>query len=372
MGTTNGVVVAVSDEEKAFDPSKVDARYMDAQALVLKANPYDKKKNPEGRARDLISFFRRTTKTEALVDCSHCSGPSPGVLESCPFCKFAGDSAEEDPDALTRADSRPEPTTAIVKVAPAKASFISGRASETDLDARVARITVLKTAGAVALWELGNELNRMKDEGLWMLRLNELGTKQRWNSFEAFCHAELLMTPGNARELMRTSRNYTRDLVTQFGTKKLLLALQAPPEDRKRLEEQIKAGASKRDIEKAVRSANATRETTVRSDTGNTVPKGGHKAMPAEERADTGNSKAQKKITVANIVGAQRVKLFKKASMDMKNPDPKAGTRAKKLGDVPWGWMQLQPGVVMQFTVVPSGAGGELELRVNTRRVEDE
>lgn len=401
MSDANEAVVT-DENAKAFDPSKIDPKHLKAAVLAQKLGHHVHAKNPEGVARDLISYYKRATLPEHLFQCTECGGASPAVLDDCPYCGFAGDDSG-DPEALSRSDSRPEPTTAIVRAvsatiavvprAPSSSpSLLAGRAPQVDLDMRVQKIRQLKAAGATACWDLGTELNRLRDESLWMLRLNDVGTKQKWKNFEAFCHHELTMSPANAQELMRVARNYSRDAVAEFGTKKFLLALQAPKEDRERVEEAIKSGASKREIEKQVRKANEGRETTSRvASTRLLGGKGGSvHVVEAEaremklvtplkkaeaERADTGDSAAvekagQKKITVANILGVQKIKLFKKASMDMKDPDPKAGTRAKRVSDQPWGWTDLANGV-RQYYQLQASASGELELRVTIKRLED-
>ena len=371
MTTVAKAVVLDPETLEGIDMSKLNVDELDKVIGALKLKAVMAMTGPEHRARALAAHYAKVTKRDDLAVCTHCGGSSPDNLDVCPFCAYAGDA--EDPDAVKRGEREREESASKAMVVAAKQppAIIHGhKASEKDLDEAVHKIHNLKAIGAVAAWELGKEIDRIYTSGLWMLRLNEHGTGQRWKSAEAFCHAELQMSPQNARALARVSREYDKNVVAQFGTKKFMLALQAPADVRPKIVEQIKKGSTKREVEKAVREATANLETTTLAvdshmgKAGDVVSKGGPKQQAVAEAKP-----GAKMITVANLVGVQTVPLFKRASMNPKDPNPKEGARAKKLGDDPWGYLDLANGVRMTFRVMQTPAG-LLQLKVETKREE--
>jgi hypothetical protein len=381
MTTVQAVKVAEA-EPAGLDMSKLNVDELDRAIGALKLKPIMAMKGPEHRARALSAHYAKVTKRDDLAVCTNCGGTSPDALDVCPFCAYSGDA--EDPDAVRRGErEREEGSRAMVVVAKQPPAIVHGhKASEKDLDDAVAHVHRLKAIGAISAWELGKQIDHIYTSGLWMLRLNETG-KQRWKNSEAFCHAELAMSPQNARQLARVSREYDKNVVAQFGTKKLMLSLQAPSEVRPRIIEEIKKGKTKREVEKIVREATAKIETTVLSvdsrlgKAGDVVTKGGRQ-IPPEQRVDQTKAEREvaaaavpkppaKMVTVANLVGVQTVPLFKRASMNPKDPNPKEGARAKKINDDPWGYLDLANGVRMTFRVMQTPAG-LLQLKVETKR----
>lgn len=239
--------------------------------------------------------------------------------------------------------------------------------TERDLDTAVHAVQDLKGEGAAAAWRLGAKVKEIYDGRLWKLRVDKDDKgkeKARWASWDAFVHGELGMTPKNAGSLMDISKTYSIEQVTAFGTTKLGLILTAPPEDQPALISQAKNGASASEIRAAVKDVKK-KKNHVRQSRGKDTSAGA-KAGAKAKAEKTQKAKDSKAITVASIIGAQQVKLYKKPA-SLKGFDPKTAPRAKKIGDSPFGRLELTNEVSMYFTVSESPAG-ELVLKVVTQR----
>jgi hypothetical protein len=77
-------------------------------------------------------------------------------------------------------------------------------------------------------------------------------------------------------------------------------------------------------------------------------------------------------ITVANLIGTATVKLFRKPPSINGITTEKIDNlpRAKKIGDTPFGYEELENDVV-RFYTLDTTPGGELFLRVVTKHVEE-
>lgn len=238
--------------------------------------------------------------------------------------------------------------------------------TERELDVAVNEVQILKGEGAAAAWRLGAKIAEIHTAQLWKLRSEKKengDVKPRWSTFEAFCNTELNMTPKNATLLMDVANNYTIDKVKAFGPHKLGLMLQAPPEDRPDLEDKLKKGATHRELKKEVQKVKKAKGYTRES-----RAKDGRGGASADTKKREKQVKKAQAITVANIIGTETVKLYKKPAT-LKDLDFKALTRAKRIGDQPFGRHELSNGVVQFYTVQETPAG-ELVLKIVTQRDE--
>lgn len=311
-----------------------------------------------------VAHFKKATPPERLANCDVCDGASDITLDACPFCATVeGDAAATESDVkpkaaakAAKADKAPKAAAkadkpsskALVKAAP---TAVVVTTESQPLDAAVADVQRLKEASSVSAWQLGKRIRDVFEGQLWKLRVDADG-KPRYKGFDAFVAHELGFTPTNAYKLMDLSKTFAEDDVRKFGTSKLGLLIEAPKEDQARIKEQIEKGASKREVEREVRKAK--KEKGHRRDTG-------RKKTPAGTRKPA----ARATITVANITGRKTVKLFKKPAS--RTQDPSEFVRAKKVGDLPWGKMELENDVTMYFSV-QENAAGELQLVVETKR----
>ncbi len=242
--------------------------------------------------------------------------------------------------------------------------------TERDLDGAVTEVQRLKGEGAVAMWKLGQYMqDHIYNVQLWKLRSED--GKPRYKNVDAFCAAELGMTPQNAYKLMSIAKTFSEPQVRAFGTSKLGLLLEAPKEEQPKIQKRMEEGELRthREVESAVRTAN--REIAGADEDGKKKPKKKARdgslrgASPGPTKASA-KAAANKQITIAKILGSESIKLYKKPA-NTRNYDPKDLVRAKKVGDQPFGEMQLTNEVTMYFTVVQSPAG-ELSLKTVTVR----
>ncbi len=355
----------------------------------------------EQLAVTLWSHFTTTVNKEDQMACWQCNGISDANLDLCPYCG-AGDAPEESAAQAEKKEDAPKNTASVDTAAPAaekkEANVTTAAAAKKttkkstskkngaanlavvpathkavvvddtrtssnthtvrELDAAVSQVQKLKGDGAVAMWTLGMAMRNIYDNQLWKLRSDPTTGKPMYKSVDAFCNSELGMTPQNAYKLMDISKNYSEDKVRTFGTAKLGLLLEAPPEDQKRILEKMeadkKAGKNTpfRQVEAEVRQVNKKKKKAPRESRGKKMPTGG------------GRKKESKQITVASILGSNTVKLYTKATFKSEPGDQK---RAKKFAELPWGRMELENGVVM-FMALQENAAGEWQIRVETKR----
>lgn len=263
--------------------------------------------------------------------------------------------------STTEATTATEKKTANGKASAALATAAKGETlpanvTAGNLNKAVAEVHALKGKGAGLIWELGVKVREIHDGQLWKARVGEDGTTayKHWN---AFCIAELGMTPTHAYSAMDVSKAFTRAHVEKWGISKLSLILKAPEEDQPRLlEESAKHG--KRQL--------ADKVTKLRKEKGKGKRDTGRKPMPdGKARAPKAGKDA---IAVAALLDKNNTVLLW-ARPEKRGEEPTK--RAKKLGDTPVGWFDLANGV-RQFFAVGQTTAGELVLKINFKRVDEE
>ncbi len=385
------------------DMSKVKRAVLVQYAVQLKVG--SDKDTDEQLVKALIAKFAKLG-VNRLADCTNCGGDSDKELEACPYCGDANEdddqdaasgsddesesassdvasasdgasaSVDDDPEEVAAANARAAaaPATAIAGVGGRrrKASSLATtpevrqgeivmdtpQYTEKDFDEAVKRVKYLKGEPMVSLWRLGAEIKIIFDKQLWKQR-NKEGGGAAYKSFNQCVIQELGFTVQNAYWLMDVSANYNESQVREFGTSKLGTILAAPKEDRVRLLEMAKGGASVRQLKSAVADA---RE---RAGTDDEERDTGRRKKPRKKGAKSAKAKAAKKalrptITVAAILGRHTVNCFKSAKPDVK---------ATKLGDQPSGFLNLENGVRMHFIVTTTPAGNVV-IRVDVKRDE--
>ena len=249
---------------------------------------------------------------------------------------------------------------ALVQTAPATIVVEGKKQTVKDLDKAIAEVRRLGGERAASHFELGRKILEINESKLWKLRMGEDGKTPLYKSFEAFVHHELSMSPSHAYNAIECAKNYaSADEIRQLGgTSNAVLILKAAPADRPRLVEKAKSGATKREMAKEVAESRKKNGPAKQSQ----QAKAGARAQEVTKAA---KAKVAEKITVANITGTRTIKLYKKPESlkGLKWPPEK---RAGKLGDTPFGRLELQPGVVQYFSVLQKE--GELVLNIQTVR----
>lgn len=376
----SGVVVA-----------KVDRKNLIA---FLKESKIEHEKDDTNEALSVLAFnyFHENTPTDDQVQCDDCFGISSIKLDACPYCGVKGEVEAKAPEAAPQTTSEPvaaksetkstkestamtttEPTTSkkngLAKPSKKKADAAPPPApvDSKDLDQAVQNIQGHIAEGATAMWKAGKELIKVYAPQLWKQRtvVEDNKIKQTHKTFESFCTKEIGVTPNHAYGLMDVAEHFTEEQVLRFGTSRLTLVLQAPEKEQPKLLKQVEQGASWRDVKKEVTALK--KKTGHRRPTRKGASKGNRDTTAATKAREEKRAKAKTtQVTVAKLLGRETVKLFCKPSGKV---DPKDYKPAKKMGDLPWGKLEMVNGIEEEF-FLQAGGDGSWKLVVVRKRVE--
>lgn len=243
-------------------------------------------------------------------------------------------------------------STALAK---ANGTTAMTKVTTKDLDKSVAKIKAIMGRAGEACWEMGQEILVIFESGSWKARVGEDG-EQLYKNWGAFTKAELGIGGSYALGCMDASKLYGKEQLNEWGVSKVQMLVQAPPEARAKLEKEV-AKHSKRSLGEAVKKAKAESGAGKRETGRKKMPKGKN----AAERAPK-PGKVAERITVASIIGSKTVKLWKRGQADVD------GQRAETLAHEPVGYLDLENGVRMFFSVEKTDAG--LVLKTTTKRVD--
>jgi hypothetical protein len=326
--------------------------------------------------------------------CSQCGGESPGLLDQCPFCGdsdtvFSDDATVEPTQEQEAAEPEPTPepeapkkelksrsaakkNVGAKKKAPSKKVLASKRRKppegevvdeatgevvetgtaiavvnstvpsqfgEVDLNQSIAKCRTFMVDATLECYRLGQELNYICDNNLYLLRSIENG-KSQYTSFKVFVRNEFGMAHQQAYLLMGVAKNFTEDQVRQIGTTKLNLALKVPPEYR----EEILAKAQE-----------------------------GETMVTLSERADALLNKAKspkalpvgKQLTAIIAMGLMEAPMYKAPTQPGKVGA--ATSPASQINDEPFAVFTLENGVEATFQVLKD-EGGNLVASLAFRR----
>jgi hypothetical protein len=360
----------------------------------------DANKPLDALVRDLVGYYHGNYEETELYKCDQCGGLSVEADSCCPFCGDPAEALDElkPEDAPAKAEPSPEqkvanaagevltkgkakgkaaakpkadkpkgkadkpkappkkkpgdstalvPTDANKKrksLAPGHKAEVVGQLSKytvADLDESVERIRTALKATAMSTYDVGEAIRDNYERELWRLRTGDDG-KPSFASFQKWCNEEVGISHTWAFTLMDVAASYTRDDVAAIGTTKLTLVLKAPEPVRAKLMEQARAGASKRELEAAVKTAKGV-------------------ALPtAEDKA-----KSKRSVAVSLVMGRKTLTMLKRPGSKDEAPMP-----ARTITDQPWARLPLTNGVVM-YTRVQQKDTGEFQQVIEFRREED-
>lgn len=335
---------------EGVDLGKIDKAHLARVAAQLGAKvPLGA--SAERLVEEVTKIFKRPGMTLA-GPCDNCGGMSDSLLSECPFCGI-GDEDEDE-----------SKTAPIAKVDAPVAMVVSG---EKELDRVLAEIEGHKAGATMNLWKLGQKVKEIYDKQLW-LRRTEAG-KPAYKGFDAFVHHEIKgMSKTTAYWLMDIAEAFNEKEVLAYGRTKLAYVLKAPKEDRALLLDKVKEGIGSRALSEEVDKARTARGEFVRETTRSTDVLGRDQSLQRAgvgKKAQKGKKKRGDSITVAKTFGRQQVKMWLR-------PDKTGATptkRARKLGDKPYGVLELDNGVRMLISWTTSSAGDFITV-VETKRPE--
>lgn len=144
----------------------------------------------------------------------------------------------------------------IVTVEPATLArsdvAVSAKLSEADLDRAVHEIKEISATTAAAYWAVGRKLIEVHERQLWKLRSAKGARVSPYTSFDQWAFAELRIKKDRAHEMMKVAKSFSCDQVREFGRSKLELVTRMPKELHDGLLEEIRAGASHRELKAKV------------------------------------------------------------------------------------------------------------------------
>jgi hypothetical protein len=305
-------------------------------------------------AERLVDFF--DGRQDLSGPCDNCGAVSPLELDVCPFCGMgdatpsvlAGSAPPPAPHKKTpNREKDPPMTTSITKAQPETLQSASTKL----LDQAVADIKRIQKELGANSWALAVKLTQVNESELWKTRRTETD-QVAYKTFEQFTRAEVGFGRKQAQDLMRICANFTEQEVSDYGSAKLRLVLQAAPEIKQRLLGKIKQGATAREVAEEARANPAKSPTQKRN------------KKAAKSRVD---NKPTSAITVASIEGKKNIRAYvrptgKKGDLNDQKP-------AMTIDDAPWGYMDLANDVRM-FILLLRAPTGELMFQVTFKRNE--
>ena len=271
---------------------------------------------------------------DKLLKCDICGGYSLDTYQECPFCdgkdappaeekpakakKPRSTKAKEQPPAPPAAEekppkkpakkrtTKPEPAAAAAEE-PSKVVDINSRKKRskkgdaqqvsepvtevldsTALDAEVKAIKAAQARGTEALFEVGERMIKIRDQGLYTLRTGP-GGKPTYKRMEDFTQAELGMSRPHAQLIASVVETFSQKDVVAIGVTKLgLFATLKSKETRTAILELARKGATLSDIKQEVRKLTGSDAERDR--------RRGFKGTPAEPRK---RPEASEPITMA-------------------------------------------------------------------------
>lgn len=229
------------------------------EALKRALGVYGVSFKPDATPAELLAAVRKhlgkvlkDLPDEEKVKCTAvCGEVSTNDTDFCPYCGDEGVEEGDDPGAAEAAEAT-APAAAPAKaestaIAPASTGDALAAAT-AKLDESIARINRLRADLAANSYDLGLEIRKIHEEELWKARGHE--------SFKDFIEKELEIGRSMAYRLIDVTKQFDRPTFEQVGSHKLaLIAGIQDSEARDAALEAAKAGASTKDVERAVNEA---------------------------------------------------------------------------------------------------------------------
>lgn len=306
-------------DKKLLDEAAVDEAIAHLKIEVPKRADLPKKVG-------LLKGYFEAAEPKDLSECDNCGTTSLTSLPRCPFCGVG-----EQPNGAANGSAN---GAMVLRAAPG-------------LDQYVLEVKAMQDRTAADGWLLAKKIAEGMEADIQKARTNDKGVPV-YKTYESFAAAELGMSRKYVHGLVQIAKEFPDpgDEVKRLGTTKLRLLVTAPPEKKAELLERVKQGEK-------IGRRQLQAETGRKPDD---KPKKGKKETMGQT------------ITVAAIEGKRTVKLYAKPATKA-DFDVKTARAAKRLDDMPWGWLDMTNDVRLTFTLLKNAAG-ELILRTNVQRVD--
>ena len=321
------------------------------------------------KAQLLARYFKNAKKPDGtaveMADCTVCGGASDAEYRRCPYCGDAElidaedaasgaavaavattiiqNAAGSTPPKPKRENKSPAPVVALVPPDAGDPEHQEPDPQYTvkDLDRAVAKAAQHGTKAATEIHAFGTQVLEIFSKALWRLRRDDSGDVAKYSSFNRFCTDELGMSHTKVYTAMGLAKQYDAKTVATFGPSKLNFTLNQPEDERKRMLELIKGGATTREVSQSRANNAGTRE----------LP------PPASEET------IKKAKDVAVMVRAPKSVEIALLGLNTK------GKPATQLSDEPWGEEEHENGVISRYAVRVDPDTGSISLVIARRRV---
>jgi hypothetical protein len=190
--------------------------------------------------RQVLANKLKDLDSDAKVRCEACGEVGTDDTDFCPFCGDKGDVGEDEPEVVVE--------EAVVEGAAPESTSAAIAAADQQLQARIERIIRLKSDISGNSYDLGLEIVAIQTEQLWKAR----GHK----SFKDFVEADLGMSRALAYRLMDVTQKHSREEFMVIGSTKLaLISSIKDDEEREKVLEEARQGASTRTVEARARAS---------------------------------------------------------------------------------------------------------------------
>ena len=313
--TNAATIPAPKDEFEREPDDKLVAKALERAGLTSKGTP-------DERVKRLVQHY--TTEENAgvaMAECSDCGHFSPAKTDDCAFC---GSRNGDGPVS----DKTPVPQSAIVTagvVLPALPDDLA----ERDLDIAIERVKTHSREAAGAFWDIGNDVREIRDKRLYLAR--RVGSTPTHRTFEDFCLAELGMSAGYVRGLIKIAETTTREAAIGVGVAKMgLIARVQNPETRAQLMSKAPS-TSVREVSAQVREVTKKEPAKTSDRLGRGHSHAGVPAEVREAKREEEDAPAPKRAPVFPPAKDQRALVEEKVANG--EPEPRVITLAMSEGE---------------------------------------
>jgi len=239
-------------------------------------------------------------------------------------------------------------SAALAVVAPTHEGVLEDArlAEMTPFDRSVAEIKQIQRIAGVSGYMLAKKLAETEMSGVWKTKLNAK-QKPEYTNFDAYAHIELGLSGKYVRTMLKLFSRFTEVEIRTIPVTKLRLAMEVDADAQPNVMQQIKEGASRREIERSMGRMNR--------DTQGSKGKSEDKPKPSTSG----------KVTLALVEQKQKFVFIAKPAKkgDAERP-------AKRIGETPWARLPISTNDVEVLLTVTTNARGEFVGTVEVRRVD--
>jgi len=204
------------------------------------------KGDPAAVAEHLRSWFTENHEESSLAACMVCGWEATDNFENCPYCGIQLGEAEESKPPEKKEKKKGK------KIKPAKKKGTKKLAKPdpkklAECDERIATIRGYRRNLAAEAVKIGREIKIIHDKNLWKAK--------GYDSFSAFCRAELDYTRVMAYKYMGVATDLKEEDAIALGVSKASMVISAAPKHKKKLLEMGREGKTRAEMNAYLKKA---------------------------------------------------------------------------------------------------------------------